>query len=86
MKKRIDLSNALSRRYSMWRPRRGTKEIRTINSTLPYEVVEREARKVDLVVEEFIQQYDAEYLYDSFDGLHVRFVKKEAEQELTVTS
>ena len=61
----------------MWSPKRGEKDVHTVVSTIPYEVIEREARSVGLSVNDFLEQYEAEFLFDSFDGLHIRFVKAE---------
>ena len=78
---KVDLSRALSRRYKMWTLRRGDKDVRTVVSTIPYEVVEREARSVGLSVIDFLEKYEAEFLYDSFDGLHIRFVIARQKEE-----
>lgn len=75
----VDLSRALRKRYKMWTLRRGGKEIRTVVSTIPYEVVEREAREAGLSVSDFLDQYDAEFLYDGFAGLHIQFVRRDEE-------
>ena len=39
----------------------------------PYEVVEREARKKGLTVDEFLEKFQAIAQYDSFDGVHYTF-------------
>ena len=44
---------------------------------MPYEVIEREARKYNLSVDEFIQQYQVVAEYDIFDGVRYNFVKPE---------
>ena len=76
------LANAFTRRYKMYRPNREDREVRSIVSTLPYEAVEREARKVGLSLEEFVDQYEAEYWYGSFDGMLIKFVKINEKQQV----
>ncbi len=39
----------------------------------PYEVVEREARKQGITIDEFLEQFQAVAQYDSFDGVHYIF-------------
>ena len=41
--------------------------------TLPYEIVEREARKRGLSIEEFLQTHVAVAQYDNFDGVFYSF-------------
>lgn len=41
--------------------------------SIPRLVIEREARRHDLSVDEFIKQYRAVALYDGFDGIHYSF-------------
>ena len=74
------LADAFTRRYKIYRPNRQDREVRTIGSTLPYDAVEREARKVGLTVEEFIDKYEAEYWYGNFDGMYIKFVKSDEKQ------
>lgn len=80
----IDPSEALSERYAIRRAGKGS----TLESCLPRVVVEREARRKGMSVEDFLKSYEAEYLYNSFGGMHVRFVerkkKSEHEPECTV--
>lgn len=47
---------------------------RTIETSIPKTVVEREARKTELSIEEFLESYRAEWLFDDFGGAFVRFV------------
>lgn len=67
----------MKRRYRMWTPKRKGEDVRTVVTTIPYEVVVREAESLGLQVSEFVEQYEVEILYDSFEGLHIRFVRKE---------
>jgi len=45
--------------------------------TIPKEVIEREANKRDMTVEEFVDSYMAVWYADRFDGVHLRFEKME---------
>lgn len=47
----------------------------------PYEVVEREARKRNLSVDEFLERFQAVAQYDSFDGVHYIFEPVPREEE-----
>lgn len=58
--------------------------IRTKNSlevTFPFAVVEKEARARGLTVEEFIKQFVAVAEYDSFEGVHYTFEKRDKDNE-----
>lgn len=46
---------------------------RSIKVTFPYEVVEREAQKHTLTVEEFLKRFQAVAQYDNFEGVHYTF-------------
>ena len=70
----IDLTNALARRYSL-RQARGSGDFWEI--TVPKEVVKREARRLDISVQELKAKFELECLFDDFQGLHYRFVEKE---------
>lgn len=72
---KIELHEALSKRYSLRKPMPNAS---SVQATIPFEVVEREARKAGLSVDNFIQQYDAEYLYNHFGGAYLRFVRKQS--------
>lgn len=41
--------------------------------TFPYEVVEREARKHKLSIEQFLERYQAIAHYNNFDGVYYKF-------------
>jgi len=40
---------------------------------MPYVVVEREARKYNLEVEEFLKEFQAVATFNSFEGIHYSF-------------
>lgn len=48
--------------------------------SIPRVVIEREAKRRNLTVAEFIEQYCAVAQYDSFEGIHYMFKKKENEK------
>ncbi len=48
---------------------------------IPYEVIQREAEKRGITLNEFIDNYVAEAEYDNFDG--IRYTFKEPEKEST---
>jgi hypothetical protein len=57
---------------------------KTVEVTFPYEVVEREARKHNLSIPEFLKQYVAVAQYDNFDGVFYSFepLKRDSEKPL----
>ncbi len=57
-------------RYSV--PGSGKKSVEV---TIPYEVIKREADKRNLTVDQFIQQFMAIAEYDNFDGIRYTFQK-----------
>jgi len=46
---------------------------KSIEVTFPYEVVEKEARKRDLTIKEFLSKYVAIAYYNGFEGVNYRF-------------
>lgn len=56
----------------------------TIRTSVPREVVEREARRRDLSVEEFVKEFKVSWLYDGFDGAWARFVHKDGPPKGTI--
>jgi len=53
----------------------------SLEATIPRAIVEREARKWGLSIEEFIKVFQIEYLFDDFDGAFLRFKKQPSEDE-----
>ena len=47
----------------------------SLEATIPRAIVEREARKCRLSIEEFIKVYQVQYLFNDFGGAFVRFKK-----------
>jgi len=50
---------------------------KTIRTSVPSEVVEKEARRLELSVKEFIEHYRVMWLYNGFEGAWAKFVSKE---------
>lgn len=44
--------------------------------TVPFEVIEKQARERGMTVDRFVKNFDVEYLYNSFLGVHLKFIKK----------
>ena len=53
----------------------------SLESTIPRAIVEREARRCKLSIEEFIKVYQVEYLFDDFGGAFLRFKGQPSEDE-----
>jgi len=70
----INEKDVLRKRYSL---RTTGREGRSIETTIPPEVIEREARRVGLSVLEYLNLFVAEWSYNDFRGLHLDFVRKE---------
>ena len=62
------------KRYSI---RKSTKSSKYHEVTIPYEVIEKQARAHNMSVEEFVENFDVEYLFNSFLGVHLNFVRKD---------
>jgi len=72
----IETKNALPKRYKPRRVAGGD----TVQAIIPFEVFEREARKVNLNVDDFLNQYEIEYLYNHFSGVYFHFVQRKKKQ------
>jgi len=53
----------------------------TLETSIPREVFEREARRLGLTVEEALEKLEAVWRYNSFRGLHLSFEPTEKEAE-----
>lgn len=69
----ITEKNALKRRYRL---RRTGRQWLSWETTIPPEVVEREARKLGVPLSDFEKYFEAEWLFDNFPGLHLVFVPR----------
>ena len=67
-------SDAYKKRYKI---RRVGREYSTLEVSIPPHIIEREADNIGLSVNEFLEQYRAEWLFDNFSGAFVRFVPTE---------
>jgi len=65
--------SALKRRYKL---RRTGRQWLSWETTIPREVIEREARRLGIPLAEFDKYFEAEWLFDNFAGLHLVFVPK----------
>ena len=50
---------------------------KTIRTSVPSEVVEKEARRLGLTVKEFINHFKVMWLYNGFEGAWAKFVSRE---------
>lgn len=53
----------------------------SLEATIPHAIVEREARKHKLSIEEFIKLYQVEYRFNDFDGAFIGFKRQPGEDE-----
>lgn len=70
----MEIKEALRKEYQIRIAVPGRKSIVV---TMPYEVVEREARKHKLSVEQFLENYQTVAHYDNFDGVFYTFEPKD---------
>jgi hypothetical protein len=68
----INISNALRKEYNL-RPTSAN----SFETTIPVEPLKREARKLSIALEEFIERYEAVWHYDGFPGLYLTFQEKQ---------
>lgn len=59
-----------------YRLRRAVPNAKCVEVTVPYEVIEREANRRGISVDEFIERFRAIAQYDSFDGVFYKFEPK----------
>ena len=52
----------------------------SLEATIPRVIVEREARRHNLSIEEFIKVYQLEYLFNDFGGAFVRFRRAQGQE------
>lgn len=65
--------DALKKRYKL---RRTGRQWLSWETTIPREVIEREARRLGIPLDEFEKRFEAEWLFDNFRGLHLILVPK----------
>lgn len=66
----VEITDSYRKKYTIRVPVTGSKSFIV---TLPYEIVEREARKRGMAVEDFIAKYQVVAQYDNFDGVYYSF-------------
>ena len=49
---------------------------KTIRTSVPSEIVEKEARRLGLTVKEFVHRFKVMWLYNGFEGAWAKFVPK----------
>lgn len=49
---------------------------KTIRTSVPCMVVEKEARRRDMTIEEFITHFKVEWLFNGFEGAWARFIRE----------
>ena len=69
----INPNDSYSRRYKIRFAGKG----RTLETCLPIEYLQKEARKRKLSLEQFVESFEAEFFYDGVKGMFVRFVEKD---------
>jgi len=50
---------------------------KTIEVSVPPQLIEREARKNDMTVDEFIENFEAVFLFNGLDGTFLKFQRRE---------
>ena len=63
------------RRIYKLRVAQGNNSKRSYEVTFPYDVLDKEARKNGLSVEQFVKQFKAVALYNGFEGVRYQFEK-----------
>lgn len=78
----VEMKDAYKKRYKM---RAIGQEGMNIVVSIPRIVIEREAERRELTIEEFLEQFRAVAQFDNFDGIHYTFepIKKEEEPALS---
>ncbi len=71
----INENDVIKKRYKIRRT--GAPNGRSIETSIPPEVFEREARRYGMTVSEAIEKLRVVWHYNSFSGLHLEFEKKE---------
>lgn len=74
----IDKQHSLRRRYKL---RKTGKQWLSWETTIPREVIEREALKAGIPISEFQKMFEAEWLFDNFTGLHLILVPCKRQKE-----
>lgn len=70
---KIDDENVYIKRYKI---RQTGKAGSTLETTIPKEVFEREARRLNMTFQEAVENLEAVWRFNDFRGLHLSFEKK----------
>lgn len=71
---KIDDTHVIIKKYSI---RRTGSKGSSLETTIPREVFEREARRFNLTPQEAVKKLEAVWRFNSFQGLHLSFEPKE---------
>lgn len=71
---KIKLRDTYCRAYKIRRVNQKENE-QSMETTVPIDIVQRQASREGITVEEFRQRYKLEWRYNGFEGIFVRFVK-----------
>lgn len=71
VKLNINENEVLIKRYKLRRISN-----KSLETTIPYEVFERAARRIGMTVDEAINDLVAKWMYNGFEGLYLIFEKK----------
>ena len=74
----MEIKEGYRKEYQIRMPVKGRKSFVV---TLPYEVVDREARKRQLTILELIEKFQVVATYDNFEGVHYTFEEIADESE-----
>ena len=77
---RLDDKEVIIKRYQI---RPTGREGSTLETSIPKEAFEREARRLDLTVEEAVEKLEAVWRYNNFRGLHLSFEPKKQKEVLS---
>lgn len=53
----------------------------TIRTSVPKEVVEREARRRGMTIEQFVKHFKVQWLYNGFEGAWAKFIPRNDNQK-----
>ena len=70
-----DDRHVIIKRYKV---RRSGREGRTLETSIPREAFEREARRMDMSPDEAVRELEAVWRYNDFRGLHLSFERKKS--------
>ena len=69
----IELGDVYQKTYRMHRTGENGK---TVEASIPPPVIDREARKRNLSIDEFTKRFNVQWSYNAFEGLHLTFIER----------